>query len=195
MKYITTPLLHVHKGAATCSLSCTSQYPGAYFLSNPCRQTTGKYISWNIHLSRHSLSCMNYYMQLTPLRVTACFARHCTHHTSRATKGGVRVDTQSISQLQTSGHRHKSLGIVLDIAILGCFGPPATISFKKAIRHTSIGCCCCTTCSQAMESKLPSIITKLPQFRHEQLTHACVTQASCRSEPLTILSMRDAPKP
>ena len=91
-----------------------TQYPGVYFLSNSCCQTTLKYISQNMHLSMHFLLCrIATCMQLTRLEVRACCARHyCTHHTSRATKGGVRVDTQT-SQFQTSGHRHKNLGIIL----------------------------------------------------------------------------------
>ena len=53
MKYMTSPLLL--KGSShMLPVMHATQYPGAYFLSNSCCQTTGKYISSFHHLREPS---------------------------------------------------------------------------------------------------------------------------------------------
>ena len=68
MKYINTPALLKGSSHVLPSMHVT-QYPGAYFLSNSCCQTTGKYISRNMHLCMHYFVMQHCYMQLTHLGV------------------------------------------------------------------------------------------------------------------------------
>ena len=65
MSYVTTHSLFM--GAPMCSRhSChVIQYPGAYFLSNSYCQTTGNYISRNMHLACITLSMHKYCHYIT----------------------------------------------------------------------------------------------------------------------------------